>query len=197
MLVDQTENAEKRIAEEASYDEQRVKKISGMIRDSRKRNDYSQEEFAEKSGLSSMQISRLETGKNIPSVRTLVKLGPYIGRSLEELLVAASYSGTVPTSEKTYVDLDGKKCDLKSIAEEMYQIDAELLFKIYEYYKNSSAENNQFLKAVFDTINMEKKVLQSGKPVIEDDKQFWSVFHHVKSIFLIISQRIKKSTILA
>lgn len=193
MLVGQTENDLKYLTEKVSCGIRGAKKISELIRESRKRNGYSQEEFAAKCGLSSMQISRLETGKNVPSVKTLVKLGPYIGRSLEELLIASLYSGTVPTTERSYIDLEGKKCNLKSIAEEMYQTDAELFFKLYEYYKNSSAEDNQFLKAVLDTINTEKRVMKTAKTMPENEKQMWDLFHHIKSIFLIISQKIKKN----
>lgn len=190
MFENQAENSTKHFTEQQE-DTQALKSFPEILNDSL--IGSSQEELSEKSGVSSMQISRLKAGKHTPSIKTLVKIAPYTGYSLEELLAASSYTGVVPTTEKTYIDLTGRRCNLKAIAEEMYKTDAELFFKTYEFYKHYSSHNSEFIKIILDELNMENKILQSKKAATSDEKDFCKIFSHLKSLLLILGQKLKMS----
>ena len=56
-----------------------------------------QEDLAKKCNISNVQLSRIEQGKCRPSIRTLCRLAPFLGYDLDDLLLASSYSGTVPS----------------------------------------------------------------------------------------------------
>lgn len=157
-----------------------LKSFSEILKAKRKEKKWSQEELAKKAGISSMQVSRLESAKNLPTIPTLIRLGPYLGYSLDELLLSASYAGTVPTSNLTYVDFNGKQIDPGEIGKEMYRKDGELFLKTYEFYQYLSSENSEFLKAVLNQLIAETK--QTTGSDSNNQAVFSEMFLHLKAV---------------
>lgn len=62
------------------------KKIGGFLRELRKEKNVTQEQLAEKLGVSSRTVSRWETGSNLPDLDLLMTLADYHGVELRELL---------------------------------------------------------------------------------------------------------------
>ena len=62
------------------------RRLGDTVRAKRLNADFSQEKLAEKSGLSTVFISRVERGKESPSVDSLVKIAKALGVRAHELL---------------------------------------------------------------------------------------------------------------
>lgn len=60
--------------------------LGETVRDKRKRAKFSQEKLAEKAGLSTVFISRVERGKESPSVDSLVKIAKALGVFAHDLV---------------------------------------------------------------------------------------------------------------
>lgn len=157
-----------------------LKSFPEILKEKRKEKKWSQEELARKAGISAMQISRLESAKHLPTIPTLIRLGPYLGYSLDELLLSASYAGAVPTSEPTYVDFNGRQIDPGELGKEMYRKDGELFLKTYEFYQSFSPENSEFLKAVLNQLKAESK--ETTESVTDKQAVFSEMFQHLKTV---------------
>ena len=68
-------------------------KIGIFIREVRKENGLTQEQFAEKLGVSQKSISRWETGKTMPDYSLLPSICEVLGVNIAELLGAEHISG--------------------------------------------------------------------------------------------------------
>lgn len=168
-----------------------LKAFPEILKEKRKEKKWSQEELAKKAGISTMQVSRLESAKNLPTIPTLIRLSPYLGYSLDELLLSASYAGAVPTLEPTYVDFNGKQIDPGELGKEMYRKDGELFLKIYEFYQSFSLENCEFLKAVLDQLNAE--TTQTTKSITDKQTAFYEIFQHLKAVFISLRKVFENS----
>lgn len=166
-----------------------LKSFSEILKEKRKEKKWSQEELAKKAGISAMQISRLESAKHLPTIPTLIRLSPYLGYSLDELLLSASYAGAVPALEPTYVDFNGKQIDPSELGKEMYRKDGELFLKTYEFYQSFSSENCEFLKAVLDQLNAE--TTQTAESNTDKQAVFSEMFQHLKAIFISLGKVIE------
>lgn len=170
-----------------------LKTFPEILKEQRKEKKWTQEDLAKRASLSTMQISRLESGKHLPTIPTLVKLGPFLGYSLDELLLSSSYSGAVPTRTPTYVDFSGRKIDPGEIGMEMYHKDGELFLKIYDFYQSISPENSEFLKIVLEQLKAEiKQGASAEKASVSDssDKQkyFSEMFRHLKALLTTVGE---------
>ncbi len=63
-----------------------TKKIGAFLKQCRKENNLTQEQLAEKFGVSARTVSRWETGSNMPDLSILVELADYYGLEIKELL---------------------------------------------------------------------------------------------------------------
>ena len=168
-----------------------LKSFSEILKEKRKEKKWSQEELAKKAGISAMQVSRLESAKHLPTIPTLIRLSPYLGYSLDELLLSASYSGAVPALEPTYVDLKGKQIDPGELGKEMYRKDGELFLKTYEFYKSFSSGDCEFLKAVLDQLITEPT--QAAESITDKQAVFSEMFQHLKAVFISLGKVIENS----
>jgi len=126
--------------------------IAKLIKQTRENKNISQKTLAQKSGLTNVQLSRIESGKNVPSVKTLSRLGPYLGYSLEDLLLSSSYSGIISSDSPTYTDLEGKVINLYEQIEDMYKVDGELLLLFINFYSHYSSSDSELLKIMLQSI---------------------------------------------
>ena len=75
-------------------------KIGGFLRDLRKEKGQTQEEIAEKFGVSSKSVSRWETGKSLPDLATLVELADYYEVDIKEIIDGERKSEIMNKEEK-------------------------------------------------------------------------------------------------
>ena len=61
-----------------------TKKIGAFLKQCRKEKNLTQEQLAEKFGVSSRTVSRWETGSNMPDLSILVELADYYDMDLKE-----------------------------------------------------------------------------------------------------------------
>lgn len=71
-------------------------KIGRFIAQSRKENSFTQEQLAEKLGVSNRSVSRWENGKNMPDVSLFQPLCDALGITIEELLDGERKNTTIP-----------------------------------------------------------------------------------------------------
>ena len=75
-------------------------KIGGFLRDLRKEKGQTQEEIAERFGVSSKSVSRWETGKSLPDLATLVDLADYYEVDIKEIIDGERKSEIMNKEEK-------------------------------------------------------------------------------------------------
>ena len=75
-------------------------KIGGFLRDLRKEKGQTQEEIAEKFGVSSKSVSRWETGKSLPDLVNLVELADYYEVDIKEIIDGERKSEIMNKEEK-------------------------------------------------------------------------------------------------
>ena len=63
-----------------------TKKIGAFLKQCRKEKNLTQEQLAEKFGVSARTVSRWETGSNMPDLSILVELADYYDIEIKELL---------------------------------------------------------------------------------------------------------------
>ena len=63
-----------------------VKKIGLFLKELRKEKHITQEELAEKLGVSNRTVSRWETGSNMPDFDVLIELSDFYGVEIKEIL---------------------------------------------------------------------------------------------------------------
>ena len=63
-----------------------TKKIGAFLKQCRKENNLTQEQLAEKFGVSARTVSRWETGSNMPDLSILIELADYYDIEIKELL---------------------------------------------------------------------------------------------------------------
>lgn len=143
--------------------------IDVLFKQEREKKEISQKDLAKAGEITNVQVSRIERGESNPSVRTLVHLAPYLGYSLEDLLIASHYQGTLPTDKPTYIDLDGKVIDLEQAVKTMYRIDGELLLLIISLYKDYTISDGKMLKIILKCI-AECRSAESNNPNISAEK---------------------------
>ena len=57
-----------------------TKKIGAFLKQCRKENNLTQEQLAEKFGVSARTVSRWETGSNMPDISILIELADYVSQ---------------------------------------------------------------------------------------------------------------------
>lgn len=136
-----------------------LKPINTQFKETRERRRLSQEAFSQKIGISNVQLCRIEQSKCRPSISTIYKAAPYIGKDLETLLLSASYSGEINSPTPIYLDLNGEIFDLQSTAKQMYAIDGELFSLLKDFFiVNYQQEDAESLKTVLKIFNVNKKI---------------------------------------
>ncbi len=168
-----------------------LKSFPEILKEKRKEKKWSQEELAKKAGISTMQVSRLESAKHMPTISTIIRLAPYLSYPIDELLLSASYAGAVPASDPTYVDFKGKQIDPGELGKEMYRKDGELFLKTYEFYQSFSSENSEFLKCVLDQLKAENK--QTTESITDKQIAFTEMFQHLKLAIISLGKAFENS----
>lgn len=127
--------------------------LSNKIRDGRKLRQFSQQELADKLGVSKQMISKYEKGLSVPSSKILIKMARTFNVSLD-------YFFTVPAVELGNINFR-KKSRLSK--KRLDAISEEVRLKLSNYLE---IENILKINNVFDTSKQIKK-LTSKKDIVE------------------------------
>jgi transcriptional regulator with XRE-family HTH domain len=68
------------------YMEATTAPVGDKVRDLRKERGWSQQELADRAGISMQTVSNLETGRHVPEIATLSKIAGALGVPLPDLL---------------------------------------------------------------------------------------------------------------
>ena len=79
-------------------------KIGGFLKDLRKEKGITQEQLAEKLGVSGRTISRWETGNNMPDISLLVEIAEYFDVSIPEIIKGKRKSEDMKEETKEVAD---------------------------------------------------------------------------------------------
>ena len=80
------------------------KKIGSFLRELRKEQGITQEQFAEKLGVSARTISRWETGNNMPDISLLSEIADYYGVGIPEIIAGERKSDEMNEEVKEVAD---------------------------------------------------------------------------------------------
>lgn len=170
--------------------------INAQFKEARERKHLSQETFSQKIGISNVQLSRIEQSKCRPSISTIYKAAPYIGKDLETLLISASYSGEINSPTPIYLDLDGKTFDLQSTAKQMYAIDGELFSLLKDFFvTNYQQEDAESLKTMIKIFNMNMELKGNTMHFSLFSQLYKSLKDLLLSISIFIDSFLKRESI--
>lgn len=99
------------------------KKIGSFLRELRKEHGITQEQFAEKLGVSARTISRWETGSNMPDISLLSEIADYYDVGIPEIIAGERKS-------------DGMNEEVKEVADAMSDYAGEEKAKLVKSIRN-------------------------------------------------------------
>ena len=147
-------------------------KIGAFIRDVRKKNGLTQEQFAEKLGVSQKSISRWETGKTMPDYSLLPSICEVLGVNIAELLGAEHISGDsvskkqVTVMAHNMISLMNNRKGIRKIIGAILSIIIMLacIVGLYSLEYNVSAESTNDLE---NAINEYNAFLETSADILE------------------------------
>lgn len=129
--------------------------VGDLIRQVREKKGITQKQLASLSGISAVQLCRIENNECTPSQLSLKAISVHIGISYSLLKISAGYNNV---SEKLqYVDKDGTILDTDSIIASLYYADPELLGNLKDLIFFTNKEDILVLKLLLKAMRKEKK----------------------------------------
>jgi len=101
-----------------------VKIVAAYVRKYRKERDFTQEELAEKSGLHATYIAKIESGRQVCSLKTLSRIANVLSVSPHELL------GKIDKKQASVYHFQNEH--LRDILEKGNRSDKEMIFAVAE-----------------------------------------------------------------
>ena len=133
-------------------------KIGGFLRELRKEKELTQEQLAEKFGVSSRSVSRWENGNTMPELGILVELADYYEVDIKEIIDGERKSEIMKTEEK---EIKGERKQVP--AKERYPVVTIVLYfgqELWNYPKS--------LKECFEPPLAEDEITKVLKEYIQD-----------------------------
>ena len=135
--------------------------IGDIIRKEREAHGLTQKNLASLSGISAVQICRIEKGECIPTPSSLKDISPYIGLSYSLLLIKAGYNHF--SGRTQYFDQNGNEMDIDSIVASIYNADSELLKTLGDISLFASPDNILALKLFIFAMRKEGETKNAKK----------------------------------
>ena len=114
--------------------------VGNAIRDYRKKNKYTQEQFSKMLGISVSTLSNYETGKCLPDMQTLIQLTEMIGCSTDDILSLNRFRYIFEKCEQNEIGAENEKelLDIyRNITNKLIDDNSEKLYKDNEDVINS------------------------------------------------------------
>lgn len=135
--------------------------IGDTIKKEREAHGLTQKGLASLSGISAVQICRIEKGECIPNQTSLKSISPHIGLSYSLLSIKAGYNYT--SSHVQYFDKNGNELDINSIVASIYNADSELLSTLSDISAFASHDNILALKLLIFAMRKEDEAKKAKK----------------------------------
>lgn len=122
-----------------------IPELSILVKEGRQKNQLTQTELAQRTGVTTAEVSRIESGAiRKPSKKVLKALSPYIGISYSILLFYVGYNENM--DELEYYDSRGSLIPYEDIISDIYSADADLLGLLKNVDTFTSLEDMKLLK---------------------------------------------------
>ncbi len=145
--------------------------VGKLIKEARKAKKLTQKELAQLSDVSTVTLSRIESGEYDPTKSTLQKISPHIGIPYPELLIKAGYSN--PRGEGALYGRDGNMLDLLDIVTAIYRADSDMLGYFRGFDKFASEENVRVIRILLEAM---RKEADTPEPKDSDEGRFHQFF---------------------
>lgn len=124
-----------------------IPELSILVKEGRKKNQLTQTELAQQTGVTTAEVSRIESGAiRKPSKKVLKALSPYIGISYSILLFYVGYNENMDEAE--YYDPRGNLIPFEDIINDIYSADADLLGLLKSIDTFTSFDDIKLLKTL-------------------------------------------------
>ena len=147
--------------------------IGDTIKKAREAHKLTQKELATLSGISTVQLCRIENNEHVPSPKSLKALSCHIGLSYSLLLIKAGYNHAA--SQFEYYGKDGELLDSVSTLASIYYADPELLTLLNDILSFSSNENITVLKLLLQAMKKECDICKNNQNIPYFSKLFSSL----------------------
>lgn len=127
--------------------------IGAVIRHARKEKGLSQKELASLSGITPVQLCRIENDESIPSKSSLRSISAHIGIEYTALLVCAGYNNM--TGQKIFYKTDGSELDINKLIHSIYKVDSDLLDYFDSFEDIGTIENVTVIKLILQAMRKE------------------------------------------
>lgn len=129
------------------------KTVGASIKEARMRKGQSQKYLAKVSGITAVQLCRIENDECIPTKNSLKALSPHIGLPYSYLLFQAGYNN-ISDDLKLYKK-NGKELEVDKIIFSIYKADSDLLEFFNNFDTIGTAENVEILKLLLQAMRKE------------------------------------------
>ncbi len=157
--------------------------IGAIIRQARMDKNLSQKELADRSGISKVQLCRIENDESAPSKNSLWKISANIGIGYSSLLVQAGYNNVSGTN--IFLKRDGNELELERLICSIYKADSDLLDYFTDFDTIGTDENVKVLKLVLQA--MRKEAANENDESLTDTSMnfyFRTLFSSLKNFIL-------------
>lgn len=136
-----------------SYTLAEDKTVGALIKEARLNKGQSQKYLAKVSGITAVQVCRIENDECIPTKNSLKALSPHIGLPYSYLLFHAGYSDT--SGDIKLYKKNGDALDVAKIIFSIYKADSDLLEFFNNFDTIGTAENVEILKLLLQAMRKE------------------------------------------
>lgn len=127
--------------------------VGALIKQARIKKGLSQKELASLSGITSVQLCRIERDDCIPSKHSLRALSPHIGIEYTALIVQAGYNNM--SGKRIFYKKDGNELDIIPVVRSIYGADSDLLDYFRDFETIGTTENVAVLKLILQAMRKE------------------------------------------
>lgn len=152
-----------------------IPQLSALVKEGRSRHQLTQLELANKTNLTTAEISRIESGSILKPKKSVLKaLSPYIGISYSTLLFYVGYSSVI--DEPEYYNSHSILIPYEKIVEDIYYADPDLLDLLNDINSFTSYQDKALLKMFLilmkKTNNAHNKSFERIKKIFTATKMF-------------------------
>lgn len=127
--------------------------IGAIIKQARIDKKLSQKELAHLSGISQVQLCRIENDECIPTKSSLWNISAHIGIGYSSLIVQAGYNNVTGTN--IFLKKDGQELNVNQLICSIYKADSDLLDYFQNFETIGTKENIAVLKLILQAMRKE------------------------------------------
>ena len=130
--------------------------VGSIIRQARKEKGLTQKELASLSGITPVQLCRIENDESIPTKSSLRSISAHVGIEYTTLLVCAGYNNI--EGKQIFYKTDGSELDINRLIHSIYKVDSDLLDYFDNFEDIGTSENVTVIKLILQAMRKEVNV---------------------------------------